>query len=74
MDKSTQYLSNYVSQKGISLKNMANELGISYDSIYNSLGKRVSNRPLRGDELLKICNFIGLNPKVIIDELKESEE
>ena len=52
---------------------MANELGISYDCLYNSLGRRMSNRPLRGDELLAICNFIGLSPENIINELKESE-
>lgn len=73
MDKSTNYLSEYIAHKGINLRNMSNELGISYDCLYNSLGKRGKQRPLRGDELLAICNFIGLNPKEIINDLKESE-
>lgn len=72
MDKSTAYLSNYISQKGYNLRAMANELGISYDTLYNSLGKR-GKRPLRGDELLAICNFIGMNPKDIYSVLEENE-
>ena len=70
MDKSTNYLSEYVSSRGISLHNMAQKLGMSYDSLYNSLGKRTNKRPLRGDEFLAVCSFIGLDPKIVMKEVE----
>lgn len=70
MDKSTKYLSDYITHKGINLKNMSDQLDLSYDCIYNSLGKRDSKRPLRGDEFLMICNFLEIDPKDILMKLK----
>lgn len=66
MDKSTDYLAEYISSRKISIPNMARKLGMSNDSLYNSLGKRDNRRPLRGDELLTICAFIGLDPKEVM--------
>ena len=62
MDKPTQMISEYVSEKGINLSNLSVKTGIPYDSIYASLANKNRDRDLRGGELIAICAFLNLDP------------
>ena len=65
MDKSTQIISEYVSEKGINLSNLSNKTGIPYEAVYASLANKNRDRDLRGDELIAICGFLDLNPMAL---------
>ena len=62
MDGATRSLSNYISEKGISISAIAEKTGYSYNVLYPSLCRNPS-RKLRGDELLAVCAFLGLDPR-----------
>lgn len=68
MDVSTKEISTYITNKGINLKNLSRHTGIPYDSLYASLGNPRRSRPLRGDELLKICSFLEISPLSLLTE------
>lgn len=68
MDAPTKYLSDYVKQKGINLAKMSRDTEIPYISIYNSLIKESSDRNLRVGEAFKICEFLGIDPRIIASQ------
>ena len=57
----TQLLSEYVKEKGISLNAIAKATGIPKDAVYRSLGSD-SKRKLRAEEFLPICMFLEVDP------------
>lgn len=58
----TDNVARYVSEKGISVRKMAEATGIAYQPLQVSLGDGPRNRDLRDDELLKVCIFLEKNP------------
>ena len=65
----TKAIANYINDKGISLKRVSEATGIPYNPICSSLGADGTRKPrkLRGDELLKVCNFLEVNPMRFMD-------
>lgn len=61
MDYATKKLSDYISEKGINIKNMAAAIGMSYAPLFDSLSQK-GKRNLRASEFLSVCNFLNLNP------------
>ena len=62
MDNVTVKVAEYVQEKGISISTIAEKINISYGALYLSLRKNPT-RKLRGDELLAICSFLGVDPR-----------
>ena len=62
MDGATKLVSDYISEKGISITAVSEKTGISYNVLYPSLCKNPS-RKLRGDELLAVCCFLDVDPR-----------
>lgn len=60
MDNATNALSKYIKQRGISISAISAGTNIKPGSLYPSLS---GTRPLRADEFLAICNFVGANPQ-----------
>lgn len=49
---------------GTSLLTLADKTGIKYAAVYNSLGNgKRNNRPLRPNEFIAICKYLGLELK-----------
>ena len=59
MDKATNALSKYIKRRGISISAISAGTSIKPGSLYPSLS---GARPLRADEFLAICHFVGINP------------
>lgn len=59
-DNCTRLLAGYIKEKGISMASISKGTGISYDKLCRSLSARI--RPFRADELLKVCNFLEIDP------------
>lgn len=73
MDTATKKLSEYVSEKGINIKNMASAIGMSYAPLFDSLSLK-GKRNLRASEFLSVCNFLNLNPMDFYEELDSNEQ
>lgn len=61
----TKNLSAYVDKMGINLSAMARATGIKRGILHASLSTAMNEdkrRPLRDDELIKICKFLDVNP------------
>ncbi|WP_353852929.1 helix-turn-helix transcriptional regulator [Dehalobacter restrictus] len=56
----TEMVANYIKQKGIPIKELSRNTGISEYTLDRSLNKLV--RPLRTNEFLTICAFLDKNP------------
>lgn len=63
-----QNISRYIKNKGIALTVLARQTGISYSSLYNSLMNKEINRQIRGKELISICNFLEVDPRIFAEE------
>ena len=61
LDGSTKLVSQYVSDKGVSISAIADKTNIPYNALYPSLCRNPT-RKLRGDELLAICQFLEVDP------------
>ena len=62
----------YIKNKGINLSVMARETRIPYMSLYDSFLNTKKKRPIRGQELVDVCMFLGINPIDFADK-KEGE-
>lgn len=62
MDETTKKLANFIRLKGIALTRISIETGIPYSTLHNSMKYE---RPLRADEFLKICEFVGIDPMAL---------
>lgn len=61
----TKNLSIYVENRGINLSAMSRATGIKRGTLHASLSGAVQEnkrRPLRDEELLKVCAFLNVNP------------
>lgn len=65
MSAVTESLKNYIQEKGINIKNLAEKTGHSYDAFMASVGNLNSrDRTLRDDEFLDICEFLQVDPRM----------
>ena len=71
MSSVTENISKYIRNKGINLSKMSRDTGIAYMPLYDSLMNEERKRDLRDWEMLKICNFLGVNPMDFADPTEE---
>ena len=64
-------ISKYIKSKGIALSVMSRKTGISYMSLYDSLMNDRKKRQLRGEELIKVCAFLGVDPRDFAEQGQE---
>lgn len=62
MDRTTHALSRHIKRKGISIAAIASGTGLKPGVLYPSLS---GERPLRADEFLAICEFVGVDPMLL---------
>lgn len=58
----TKNLAEYIGKIGVNISELARKTGIPYCSLYRSIGVDDPKRELRADELMSICNVLGVNP------------
>jgi len=58
----TKNIAKYVKDMGINLSDLSRKSGISYGSLYASLGDEGRGRELRANELTDICFVLRINP------------
>ncbi len=63
MSKVTDNVSEYVRKRGINISKMARDTGLPYMSLYDSLANAERKRDLRDHELMRICFFLGVDPR-----------
>ena len=63
MSAVTDRVSNYVRRMGINISKMSRDTGISYMALYDSLMNSERPRDLRDEEFLKVCGFLGTDPR-----------
>lgn len=56
----TNKISDYIKEKGISIKRIAEKTGISYQVLYSCFDKN-SKRQLKADELISVCTFLEID-------------
>lgn len=60
----TENLAHYIQDKGVKISTLAERTNLPYQTLYKSLGRKsYQPRPLRADELMRICDFLNLNPR-----------
>lgn len=70
-------LSLYIKEKGINLSALSRATGIKRGILHSSLSDTLDDnkrRPLRDDELVKICGYLDLNPMEFADKDINKEE
>lgn len=66
-------IAEFIKKREVNLSEMSRETGIPYMALYNSLLNDKRERPLRGNEFLAVCEFLGVSPMNFAGE-KESEK
>ena len=67
MSAVTENVKRYIQDKGINIKNLAEKTGHSYDGFMASVGNLNNrDRDLRDDELLDICEFLQVDPRMFL--------
>lgn len=65
-------LANYIEKKGINISAMSRATNIERGKLHMSLSNSIDDskrRPLKDDELVKVCKYIGVNPMDFADDL-----
>lgn len=70
----TKNLAKYIGDMGINLSELSRKSGVSYSSLYASVGGDKRNRDLRADELTSICLVLHVNPMDFADDSMEKEK
>lgn len=68
MSAVTENMSEYVRKRRINISAMARDTGISYMALYDSLMNTERKRDLRDEEFLKVCCFLGVDPRIFADK------
>lgn len=75
MSAVTKNLSRYIEKRGFNLAKISEGTGIPYSALYSSLRDKKRERSLRDDELIAVCVFIGIDPRLLnAPESLNSEE
>ncbi len=64
----TKNLSEYVKKRGINISKMARDTGLSYMALYDSLSNVERERDLRDYEFMRVCFFLGVDPRNFAEE------
>lgn len=59
--KPEEYIRDEVKKRGMTYKFLSEQTGVTYGNLQPSMS---GNRPLRADEYLRICFFLGIDPKL----------
>ncbi len=70
----TKKLAVYVKNKAINLSAMSRATGISYNSLYASLGGGTRERPLSVDEAVLVCKFLGVKIEDFADKPENKKD
>ena len=70
MSDVTKRVSDYIKDKGISIRSLSDGSGVSYNPLYSSISGK---RRLRADEFLSICDFLEISPDRFWDGAKPSD-
>ena len=65
MSTVTKNLSRYIEKRGFNLSKISEATGIPYSALYSSLRDKKRERSLRDDELIAVCIFIGIDPRLL---------
>lgn len=74
MDAVTRNVAEYVKKRRINLAAMSRDTGISYAALYDSLVSTERDREIRGRELLAVCDFLDVDPKIFADKPETSKK
>lgn len=58
----TKNIAAYVRKLGINTSELARKINAPYTAIYRSVGLENPTRELRADEMVAICQLLGVNP------------
>ena len=61
----------YIKDKGVNLSAMSRSTGIERGKLHMSLSTSIEEdkrRPLRDEELIRVCKFLGVNPMDFADK------
>lgn len=61
-------LSEIIRSRGINLAEMARLTNIPYTALYSSLMDKSRHREIKGWELVKVCVFLGIDPRDFADK------
>lgn len=70
-------VASYIKEKGINISAMSRATGIKRGKLHASLSEKVSEekrRPLRDEELLKVCDFLEVNPMDFAEKLMKKPQ
>ncbi len=71
MSDYTKNLAEYVKKRGINLSKVARDTGLSYSALYSSLMDSDRERDLRDYEFMKVCFFLGVDPRDFAEQRQE---
>lgn len=64
----TKTLAEIAEKKKVNIRWLSSVTGLPYMNLYNSLKNTKRNRELRADELLLICDAIGVDPRCLLQK------
>lgn len=56
----------YMKEKGYNLSEVSRKIGIGYKGLYTSLFDEERNRDLRAEELIRLCEFLDVDPREFV--------
>lgn len=61
-------ISKCIEDRGIALTVVSRRTGISYMALYDSLKNKAQKREIRGKELVKLCKFLDIDSRELVEE------
>ncbi len=61
-------ISKCIEDRGIALTVVSRRTGISYMALYDSLKNKAKKREIRGKELVKLCKFLDIDSRELVEE------
>ena len=61
-------ISKCIEDRGIALTVVSRRTGISYMALYDSLKNKSKKREIRGKELVKLCKFLDIDSRELVEE------
>lgn len=58
----------YIKNRGFNLKEVSRITGINYRALYDSLYNDNKARDLRAEELIPLCIFLDVDPRIFADD------
>ncbi|MDE7323061.1 MAG: helix-turn-helix transcriptional regulator [Lachnospiraceae bacterium] len=58
----------YIKDRGFNLSEVARKTGLDYQSLYVSLYDEKRDRDLRTEELIPLCIFLNVDPRVFAED------